>query len=324
MSSSAKVQLTGNSLPIVDTKINQKSLPQDIGQTISKVRLIAIDSFAKISAFFNILKNWLFGNSKSFKKDYENLASEIANDKKLALYSNKKLNSEEKAFLTLLGTKISTFEELKDLESKIKKDMNVFNLFKAIASKTNEKEDIEKLLKKVKGKTPKNYKLVLKAANKLAVDQKVSEEIKNLLKSKLEKSNENSEMNRTEYKKPSKEKIIIPRRKETAEEVTDQKEIINREEIIPKAKEGLTTKKKIIIGGAAIAVATGIAAGLYYTMPGNVVEPVVKAVAEPVVKAVAEPVVKKATSSVSSEAGKQAIKTYGNSLAWLLKKSVAR
>ncbi|NGX32278.1 MAG: hypothetical protein K1060chlam4_00319 [Candidatus Anoxychlamydiales bacterium] len=264
MSASANVQLTKSNLPITGSKnINQKALPQDIVKTVGRVRLHVIDVFSKISAFFNILKNWFFGNSKSFKDDYEKLVLETSYANKLKLYSDKKLNSDEKAFLKLVGQKISSFEDLEGLKGKIKKDQNVFSLFKDVASKAS-KEDIEKLLKKVKAKTPKNYKLVLEAANRLAIDLKASDEITQLLNSKLQKAEANPDM-RSEYKKPSREAIVIPRRVEIA-------------------KEGLTTKKKILIGGAAVAVAAGIAAGVYYTSPGNVVKPIINAVNETVVK----------------------------------------
>ncbi|NGX44622.1 MAG: hypothetical protein K1060chlam3_00794 [Candidatus Anoxychlamydiales bacterium] len=259
MSSSTSVQLM--SLQIASSKnINQKPLPQDVVQMVGKVRLQVVVVFSEISAFFNVLKNCLFGNSKSFKENYKNLALDTAYAKKLTLYSDKKLNSDEKAFLKLIGQDIFSFEDLKGLNGKIKKDQNVFKLLKGIASKAS-KKDIEKLLKKVKAESPKNYKLVLEAANRLAVGQEASDEIKNLLDPKLQKVEDNLDM-RSEYKKPSTKKAMIPRRKE----------------VTPKA-EGLTTKKKILVGGAAVAITAGIAAGVYYTMPGSVAVSVVQAAA---------------------------------------------
>ncbi|NGX49236.1 MAG: hypothetical protein K940chlam5_00832 [Candidatus Anoxychlamydiales bacterium] len=302
MSAAANVQLTKSNLPIIGSKnINQNALPQDVVKTVGRVRLHVIDVFAKISAFFNILKNWLFGNSKSFKDDYEKLVLETSYAKKLKLYSDKKLNPDEKAFLTLLGQKISSFEDLEGLKGKIKKDQNVFRLFKAIASKAS-KEDIEKLLRKVKAKAPKNYRLVLEAANRLAKDLKASDEIKNLLNSKQQKVEANPDM-RSEYKKTSTKKAMLPRKKETTSKA-----------------EGLTTKKKILVGGAAIAVAVGIAAGVYYTYtaPGSVVEPIVNAISG------SELIVNATSCSPSVEAGKQAMGTYGSFVGGLLKKSIER
>ncbi|NGX52167.1 MAG: hypothetical protein KR126chlam5_00462 [Candidatus Anoxychlamydiales bacterium] len=250
MSSSTSVQLM--SLPIASSKnINQKPLPPDAVKTVGKVRLQVVDVFSKISAFFNVLKDSLFGNSKSFKENYKNLALDTAYAKKMTLYSDKKLNSDEKAFLKLIGQDISSFEDLKGLNGKIKKDQNVFKLLKGIASKAS-KKDIEKLLKKVKAESPKNYKLVLEAAIGLAAAQEASDEIKNLLDPKLQKVEDNLDM-RPEYKKPSTKKAMIPR----------------REESTPKA-EGLTTKKKILVGGAVVAITAGVAAGIYYTVLGSV------------------------------------------------------
>ena len=240
MSSTATVQLTKKSLPIVGSKnINQKSLPQDVVQTVGKVRLQVVDVFSQISAFFNVLKNWIFGNSKSFKEDYENLALETAYAKKLSLYSDKKLKPDEKDFLKFIGQDIASFEDLNKIQKKIK---NVSNLSKAIKSKAS-KVIIEDLLKNIKAEIPENYIVVLKSAKRWAIDLKASKEIKDLL---------NSELIKVESKPKT---LEIPRKVETPQEETPQKEIkqkeIKQEKAAPKVKEGLTTMQKILFGGAA-------------------------------------------------------------------------
>nr|NGX40766.1 hypothetical protein [Candidatus Anoxychlamydiales bacterium] len=110
----------------------QKALPHDIEQTVSKASLFIADTFSKISAFFQIVKNYLLGQ---VDMSMNQIAMQKAYSRKLELYNDKKLNSEEKAYLALIGKKLSSLEDLDDLDDLKEIDPKVFKFFKAIASK---------------------------------------------------------------------------------------------------------------------------------------------------------------------------------------------
>ncbi|HEU64447.1 MAG TPA: hypothetical protein ENH96_03555 [Chlamydiae bacterium] len=219
----------------------QKALPHDIEQTVSKASLFIADTFSKISAFFQIVKNYLLGQ---VDMSMNQIAMQKAYSRKLELYNDKKLNSEEKAYLALIGKKLSSLEDLDDLDDLKEIDPKVFKFFKAIASK-KEVSRIQYRLKEIKETSPKNnYYLLLIAANKFAKAQGSSSEVREFLKRKLEKI--------------------------AAKKVKEKFKKQNNLSMLSRAKDGLTKFQKIAIGAGLVALGAGSVAGYYYLTPAAV------------------------------------------------------